>query len=74
MVNDKIGAAFEHAVLKKAFLVDFPVAVGFGVWSAETDPDGTHQCRESPHRQSPPALPLFRWRGQAGQVLGPGVQ
>ena len=43
-------------------------------WEAEAVSDGTHQHCARRGGQLPQPLPILVWRGQAGQVLGSGVQ
>ena len=48
--------------------------LGPGQWEAEAFSDGPHQHGARRGGQLPQPLPVLLRRGQAGQVLGPGVQ
>lgn len=48
--------------------------LGPGQWEAKALPDGTHQHGARRGREHPEPLPVLLRRGQAGQVLGSGVQ
>lgn len=55
-------------------LLSFLTDLGPGQWETKTLPDWTHQhCARCGGQQSKP-LPVLLRRGQAGQVLGSGVQ
>ncbi len=48
--------------------------MGPSQWPTEVNPHRSHQCCQSTDGQPSTTLPVFCWRGQASQVLGPGVQ
>lgn len=73
--------AFSHVSLNRSAISDVKsplflllTDLGPGQWEAKALPDGTHQHGARRGREHPEPLPVLLRRGQAGQVLGSGVQ